>query len=488
VPFRRYVEVVMAAEWGPSHPREALAAGAVAVKQYGWYHALAGHWRGGSVGGRCFDVRDTNVDQVYRPGSKVPTAKHRAAVAESWAVTLWKTSADRADGRFFMTSYNGGAAYARCGSGVTGWRLWQRGASTCAAAGYTFESILRTYYGPDLRVVTSAPAAGTRDSTAVVVIDRDAAGTEDALVLSSDGTTLQASSDPSLRSALSGMLDHLITDLDGDGWPDLIALLPGPSGPRLVAFGGTQNGLRGPRTLWARAVQGPYVPAEGLQLVAADWDGDGRPELGLVAAVPGEAGSARLYELREDAKGSLEARAAWTGVLDLSNATLFGGDFNGDGRGDLAAVVDRHPDGLALQVLPSATDGSGFGALAEWYVETGLTNATARAVVGDVDGDGRDDIVVLSANGASGLDVRLYRGMVDGFAPSPVLTVRSGVRWASVKAGAADLDRDGRADLFIFSDVNDGSTIRTLMSRGADLRGAVWGDQLELSWAAQDAH
>src|SRR5918998_1150262 len=45
VDFRAYVETVMASEWPSSWPRETLRAGAVAVKQYGWYHART--WRGG---------------------------------------------------------------------------------------------------------------------------------------------------------------------------------------------------------------------------------------------------------------------------------------------------------------------------------------------------------------------------------------------------------------------------------------------------------
>ena len=163
VPIRRYVEFVLAAEWGPGTAREALAAGAVAVKQYAWYHALAGHWRGGRYGGTCFDVRDTNVDQVYRPATKIPTAKQRAAVAESWAVTVRKPSSSDPAGRFFMTSYNGGHSLPACGAGVTGWKLWQHGAATCAAEGYTYEAILRIYYGPRLRVVTSPRASPGRD-------------------------------------------------------------------------------------------------------------------------------------------------------------------------------------------------------------------------------------------------------------------------------------------------------------------------------------
>ena len=66
VPFRTYVEKVMAAEWGAGAPVAALRVGAVAVKQFAWYYAI--YWRGGrDAAGRCYDVRDSSIDQVYDP-------------------------------------------------------------------------------------------------------------------------------------------------------------------------------------------------------------------------------------------------------------------------------------------------------------------------------------------------------------------------------------------------------------------------------------
>ncbi len=50
VPFRAYVENVMAWEWPEAYPTQALRAGAVAVKQYGWYYARK--WRGGKTSER----------------------------------------------------------------------------------------------------------------------------------------------------------------------------------------------------------------------------------------------------------------------------------------------------------------------------------------------------------------------------------------------------------------------------------------------------
>src|SRR5450756_575105 len=51
--FKKYVQIVLAAEWPPSWPTEALKTGAIAVKQYGWYFTM--HWRGGTAHGACYD-------------------------------------------------------------------------------------------------------------------------------------------------------------------------------------------------------------------------------------------------------------------------------------------------------------------------------------------------------------------------------------------------------------------------------------------------
>src|SRR5439155_18469725 len=139
-----------------------------------------------------------------RPATKVPTAKQRAAVAESWGVTLRKPSRVDPAGRFFMTSYNGGASFKACGAGVTVWKLWQHGAATCAAEGYTFEAILRIYYGSSVRVITSGQhdLDGGGFGDVGVFVDRDGAGTTEALILHSNGRTLATRSDQVLGFTL----------------------------------------------------------------------------------------------------------------------------------------------------------------------------------------------------------------------------------------------------------------------------------------------
>ena len=142
VPFRKYVVAVLGHEWPAYLPYPVIAAGAVAAKQYAWYHALSPrHLRDG----RCFDVRDGIQDQLYRPGTARIGQDHLDAVALTWDVTLLK------GGRFFMTGYRAGRKH-RCGRDANGWKLYARSAVRCANAGRDYMQILKIYYGPDLNI------------------------------------------------------------------------------------------------------------------------------------------------------------------------------------------------------------------------------------------------------------------------------------------------------------------------------------------------
>ncbi len=143
VPFRRYIVTVMGKEWPSYLPQPVIEAGAVAVKQYAWYHAI---YSSRASRGRCFDVKDSTADQLYKPGHSRVRADHYNALDKTWNVTR------RKDGRFFMTGYRRGEKV-RCGKDRTGYKLFARSAIQCARKGYGFQQILRTYYGPRLNLV-----------------------------------------------------------------------------------------------------------------------------------------------------------------------------------------------------------------------------------------------------------------------------------------------------------------------------------------------
>lgn len=152
VPFRKYVITVLGKEWPSYLPQPVVEAGAVAVKQYAWYHAL-GRARV-SRDGRCYDVHDGVGDQLYKPNRARVREDHYRAVNATWDIRLLK------NGRLFMTGYRRGHV-TRCGRDATGWKLYARSATRCAYRGFDYLDILRTYYSPDLEIVGGGSATRT---------------------------------------------------------------------------------------------------------------------------------------------------------------------------------------------------------------------------------------------------------------------------------------------------------------------------------------
>ncbi len=190
VPFKNYVLTVLGKEWPGYLPMPVIESGAVAVKQYAWFHAMDGSGQRMTRDGRCYDVRDGTGDQLYKPNRSRIRADHYTALNATWSVSLRKS------GNFFMTGYRRGNK-ANCGHDATGWKLFARSATRCAARGYNWREILKTYYGPSLAFVGdsgsgSAPSStdlsfSTPDSTALTAPTSDlTAPTADPIAPTSD--------------------------------------------------------------------------------------------------------------------------------------------------------------------------------------------------------------------------------------------------------------------------------------------------------------
>ncbi|NUR83095.1 MAG: hypothetical protein HOY71_03300 [Nonomuraea sp.] len=134
VDFRTYVKNVLPNEWVASWPAESLRAGAVAVKNFGWYWAM--HSNRKTSGGQCFDVYDHTASQMYKPGSA--TAVTNAAVDATWGVRLTR------NGKIFRAQYC--STTTRCGNWVDGDWMSQKGSRDKARAGWSYARILRYYY------------------------------------------------------------------------------------------------------------------------------------------------------------------------------------------------------------------------------------------------------------------------------------------------------------------------------------------------------
>nr|MBA2554558.1 SpoIID/LytB domain-containing protein [Geodermatophilaceae bacterium] len=84
VDMRQWTKHVVGTQMPGYYPRETLRAQAVFVKQYGWYYAMKGHWRGGrDVDGLCYDIKDAG-DGWYIPEQRGYTRSQSDAVDATW--------------------------------------------------------------------------------------------------------------------------------------------------------------------------------------------------------------------------------------------------------------------------------------------------------------------------------------------------------------------------------------------------------------------
>jgi hypothetical protein len=149
------------------------------------------------------------------------------------------------------------------------------------------------------------------------------------------------------------------------------------------------------------------------------------------------------------------------GLAQAPGAKVIGGDFNGDGRGDLAFAGD--PGAVTMPVMLSTTDPGGTTKFNAYYY--GLSDfpawagsAGAKAVSGDFNGDGFSDVALTGGVGWGSIPVAFSNGNGSfrvtnyGVADFPGFAQQSGA-----KPVAGDFNGDGFWDIALTGGVGWGS-------------------------------
>ena len=247
---------------------------------------------------------------------------------------------------------------------------------------------------------------------------------EDANVLFSDGHGHFTVSDIPLNHEVHDR-GLALGDCDGDGKLDMGTL---SSGNPVIRFG-NGNGTFGPPTV---------VPIGngGTNLKMADFDGDGTEDL----AVPDFVGKAIRVVLAAHNRSFGPVRTYALGGRPIA---LAAGDFNGDGRPDLISIsqVDFNTGTFGSLFLNL---GDGTFAAPRTLSIPNIVGQEALAL-GDFDGDGQLDFAYLWSKGNLWpAQLSIVPGHGDGSFGTP-LTFDVGVSPSYLIAG--DVDGDGRLDL-----------------------------------------
>ena len=175
-------------------------------------------------------------------------------------------------------------------------------------------------------------------------------------------------------------------DFNGDGVVDLATLhdyFDEPGHVSLSVFVGRGDGTFEPR----RSIAG----ADSLFFVAGDFDGDETDE--LLARAPGEGSDSDQYSVYGlTVAGDLVVKR--TEQLSVGAPTVSGdipralsGDFNGDGRDDVALLLEDRTTYNVFLGFPSSFD------QASEFASSDVLDVLSAAIAQDLDGDGMTEVV-----------------------------------------------------------------------------------------------
>ena len=133
----------------------------------------------------------------------------------------------------------------------------------------------------------------------------------------------------------------------------------------LFVSNGTATGLPAPALHWSSGA-GNWVWA-GSRLVGGDFNGDGKGDIGIMYDYGAANGAIWMMS---GGNGNVSAPIhKWTsgvGNWEWNYTKLAAGDFNKDGKGDIAAFVDNGYNNAELWSFSGTTNGFGIPA-AKWY-------------------------------------------------------------------------------------------------------------------------
>jgi hypothetical protein len=230
-----------------------------------------------------------------------------------------------------------------------------------------------------------------------------------------------------------------VDDLDGDGKPDLVIADSYAGDISIYQNIGTNSSLAFASRLVLPMIKGAY--GNPATVVVADLDGDGKPD---VIALNSDSGFISIFR-NVSSPGILTTNSfapridipAPTGMQDLAVR-----DLNSDGRSDIV-TANGASNSFSIYQNQSTIGNISFAA----PVNLAVGSYAADVAIADLDGDGIPDLTVLLMNNNS---VLVFRNLglggtltTNSFAPLVIFPSGANGRFLSI----GDMDGDGKPDI-----------------------------------------